>query len=204
MVDKRTVRDGYDALVEDYAAQRTDDSDDVEALASFLANLPADARLLDAGCGQGVPVLSSLEAVDGVGIDISRGQLARASENAPAASLAQGDMTRIPVSDEAFDAVTALWSVIHIPEGDHQAVFEEFARILDSGGRLLLVEGTSEWRGANPDWLGGGAEMQWHIAGPDRTREQLRAAGFEIVTERVIGDSLDEEATWTLFEGRLP
>ncbi|QCC51149.1 class I SAM-dependent methyltransferase [Halapricum salinum] len=200
MVDKRTVRDGYDALVDDYAAQRTDDSDDVEALASFLDDLPDGSRLLDAGCGQGIPVLASLDGVSGVGLDISHGQLARASENAPAAALAQGDMTRLPFADDAFDAVTALWSVIHVPEGDHRTVFEEFARVLRPGGRLLLVEGTDEWRGTNPDWLGGGAAMEWHIAGPEATREQLRAVGFEILVERTIGDSLEEDAAWTLFE----
>lgn len=203
MVDKQAVRDGYDALVEEYAAQRTDDSDDVEALASFLDALPEDARLLDAGCGQGTPVLASLEAITGVGLDIAQGQLVRASENAPAAALVQGDMTRLPFAPDTFDAVTALWSVIHVPEGDHGTVFAEFERVLRPGGRLLLTEGTSEWRGTNPDWLGGGAAMQWHIAGPDRTREQLRGAGFEIATEQVIGGSLDEDATWTLFEAVL-
>jgi ubiquinone/menaquinone biosynthesis C-methylase UbiE len=204
MVDKDTVRRGYDELVDDYAAQRTEDSDDVDVLASFLDALSTDARLLDAGCGQGTPVLASLADVAGVGLDISRGQLTRAAENAPAASLTQGDMTRLPFADERFDAVTALWSVIHVPEGDHRAVFEEFARVLRPGGRLLVVEGTNEWRGTNPDWLGGGAEMQWHIAGPEKTRAHLRSVGFEIVADQVIGDPLEEGATWRLFEGRLP
>ena len=144
MVDKERVRRGYDELVEVYADQRTEDSYDDEALASFLDDLPPAARLLDAGCGQGTPVLAGLEDVSGVGIDISRGQLTRAAENAPDAALAQGDIVGLPLVDDAVDAVTALWSVIHVPEGDHSPVFEEFARVLRPGGRLLLTEGTDE------------------------------------------------------------
>lgn len=204
MVDKEIVRAGYDEVAGTYAEQRTEDTAVTDVFAAFLGSLPGGARLLDAGCGQGTPVLDRLDAgATRIGVDLSRGQLRRARENAPDASLAQGDMTRLPFASGSFDAVTALYSLIHVPEGDHQTAVDEFARVLGPGGRLLVVEGANEWSGTNPDWLEAGAEMQWHIAGPAATREHLRSAGFEIVEERAVGSAMEnEDAAWQLFEGR--
>lgn len=204
MVDKQVVRRGYDAITDTYAETRTDDSSDVTVCERFLDELEAGDRLLDAGCGQGIPVPArASESIDAVGIDLSRGQLEAARANAPLTSLTQGDMTRLPFAGDAFDAVTAYYSLIHVPEGEHQTVLDEFARVLRPGGQALVVEGTSEWHGTNPDWLDTGREMQWHIVGPEVTREQLQAAGFEVADEHLVGDGLDEDATWQVFEARL-
>jgi len=48
--------------------------------------------------------------------------------------------------------------------------------------------------------------MQWDIAGADATREQLEAAGFTVVAERVATDELNddgEEVPKPFFEARL-
>lgn len=204
MVEKDVVRRGYDELVATYADERAAEGEGVEVLKGLLAELPDDARVLDAGCGQGTAILERIsERVTGIGIDLSGGQLRLAAENAPGAALAQADMTRLPFETGVFDAVTAYYSLIHVPEGDHRTVLGEFARVLRPGGRLLLVEGTTEWRGTNPDWLDGGAEMQWYIAGPAATRTHLRTADFGITGEWIVGSSLDEDAEWQLFGAEL-
>ena len=79
-------------------------------------------------------------------------------------------MTKLSVCDNAFDAITAYHSLIHIPIQDHQSVIEEFARILRPDGRVLLTEGQEAWNGTNPDWLDSGVEMQWNIAGAEATQ----------------------------------
>jgi SAM-dependent methyltransferase len=89
MVNKETVRRGYDTVAPAYAAQRTADGREAEILDAFLDHVPDGGRVLDAGCGQGVPVLRRLagraeEANTGtgagaaapVGVDLSREQLA--------------------------------------------------------------------------------------------------------------------------------
>ncbi|NGM69390.1 class I SAM-dependent methyltransferase [Natronolimnobius sp. AArcel1] len=207
MVDKNVVRRGYDGLAETYATERDPDDREGELLETLLERLPDAARLLDVGCGQGDPVLRRVNSepdLETVGIDLSREQLRFARDGAPTVALSRGDMTALPVQPNAFDAVTAFHSVIHVPEDDHQAVIDEFARVLRPGGFLLLTEGTNDWQGSNPDWLASGVEMQWHIAGAERTREQLRNAGFEIRDEWLVGDELaDEDANWTVFLARL-
>ncbi|KOX95711.1 class I SAM-dependent methyltransferase [Halorubrum tropicale] len=206
MVDKETVRRGYDRLAEAYAADRNETGRGREVLADFLGALPASARVLDAGCGQGTPVLSDLSAsATATGLDVSRRQLELAADRVPDAALAQGDMVRLPFGDGAFDAVTAYHSLIHVPAEQHQAVVDEFARVLVDGGRLLCSEGPEPWHGENADWLDTGVEMQWDIAGAEATRRHLRTAGFVVERESRAGDSLAEgdDARWTFFTARL-
>lgn len=203
MVDRETVREGYDALADAYEAERGADEREVGIVRTFLDGLPADARLLDAGCGQGRPVLRRLESREGVGVDLSRAQLTGAAAAVPDAAFCQGDLTRLPVANGAVDAVTAFHSLIHVPRGEHQRAIDEFARVLRPGGHLLVSEGPQEWRGTNPDWLDAGAEMAWHIAGADATRDHLRSAGFTVAREWVAEDDMDEDGEWVFFAARL-
>lgn len=220
MVEKDAVRRGYDELAEEYAEQRFQNGYGMEILAEFLDSLSEPDRILDAGCGCGNPVLSRIStSATGVGIDISSEQLRLAKGNVPDAVLSQGDMTQLPFETGTFDAVVAYWSLIHIPMDDHEAVIDEFARVLRPGGRVLVCEGTNEWVGDNPNWLDAGVEMQWNIAGAEKTRHQLRDAGFEVVDSWGVLESLaydgddtsneddsdveDEELPWTFFAVRL-
>ncbi|WP_276279530.1 class I SAM-dependent methyltransferase [Halorussus caseinilyticus] len=207
MSDRDAVRRGYDEMAETYAAERSEGGRGTELLTDFLDALPDDPRVLDAGCGQGTPVLARLaESGDPLGLDFSREQLRLAAVNVPGASLSQGDMTALPFRDDAFDAVTAYNSLIHVPYGDHETVLGEFARVLRPGGRVLLTEGCQEWSGENPDWLDTGVEMQWDIAGTEATRAQLESAGFAVVGEWEVTDRLNddgEEVPKPVFEARL-
>ena len=90
MTDRRAVREGYDELAETYAARRSDDETlGVSLVEDLLADLPPDARLLDAGCGGGTPVLTRV-GERAVGLDFSGKQLDLATANAPASPLVQG------------------------------------------------------------------------------------------------------------------
>jgi ubiquinone/menaquinone biosynthesis C-methylase UbiE len=156
--------------------------------------------VLDARCGHGEPVLRHADAVaTAVGLDLSRRQLRNAAETVPSAPLVQGDMTSLPLQDSVFDALVAHRSVIHVPLSDHQAVFEEFARVLGSGGKLLLSEAPEERERTTDDWLDSGAEMHWEMAGADATREQLRAVGFSVFEEWSAPDPVADEPSKPLF-----
>lgn len=205
MVEKDAVRRGYDGLAEAYAADRTEDGLGSEVLARFRDELPGSARVLDAGCGQGTPVLRELTAATAAtGIDISRAQLELAAESVPDAALAQGDMAALPFRDDAFDAVTAYHSLIHVPQGQHQGVIDEFARVLADDGRLLVSEGPAEWTGENPNWLDTGVEMQWHIAGAEATRRHLRNAGFVVERTWNTPDTPEkDDERWVFFSARV-
>lgn len=210
---RATVRDGYDGMATAYRDERGGGDDhgteppEAPVVESFLADLSAGDRVLDAGCGQGTPVSNRLPAgVEGIGVDLSASMLYLARERTDAA-LVRGDLTRLPLASDAVDAVTALHSVIHVPLSEHPTVFREFARVLRPGGRLYLTAATDEdgWAGANPDWLGSGETMAWSFPGLDETRAQLREAGFRVTHERVLGDTVadDDGGSWTHLFARL-
>lgn len=194
MSDKATVRRGYDELAGTYAARRSEDEREIAVLDEFLGSLSEPQRALDAGCGHGLPVLRRMsEETTAIGVDFSREQLQLATETVPIGSLVQGDMTMLPFQDDVFDVVTAYNSVIHVPLTDHQAVIDEFARVLTSDGRLLLSEAPEEFERTSADWLDSGVEMRWSMAGADVTRDQLHSAGFRITNEWEAPDSTPED-----------
>jgi ubiquinone/menaquinone biosynthesis C-methylase UbiE len=207
MVEKRAVRAGYDELAAAYGAEREQSGRGLDVLDAFIDG-QAPARVLDAGCGPGQPVLERLDATTAaVGLDASREQLRLAAGAVPDATLAQGDLTRLPFADGTFDAVVAYWSLIHVPLAEHPAALAEFARVLRPAGRVLVCEGREEWVGENPDWLDADVEMAWEMAGAEATRDQLRAAGFTVVEEWGVPDSLDDDDEtdpWVFIEGHLP
>lgn len=210
MVDKETVRQGYDEIAETYARDRSPNGER-EILSDFLNRLDEADRVLDAGCGAGKPALVTLEQSQeparppaAIGLDFSRQQLELARDAVPDSALVQGDLSSLPIADGSVGGIVALHSIIHVPRDQHQTVIGEFARVLQPGGWLLLTEGSGEFAGSNPDWLGTGAEMQWHVAGSEQTREELRAGGFEIVEERTALDELaEEEGQWRFFCSQL-
>jgi ubiquinone/menaquinone biosynthesis C-methylase UbiE len=85
----------------------------------------------------------------GVGVDISVSMLnvARAVHDAERFCLVQGDATRLPLADDAFDSVFMLGGIHHV--NNRQALFSEIARILKPGGRFYFREPVSDvflWR----------------------------------------------------------
>lgn len=180
----RNVRRGYEANAAAYTDAREPDERERRILDAFRDGLPAAPRVLDAGCGAGDPVLARLASdAAAVGLDFSRALLSAARGAAPAARLVHGDMTALPFAADAFDAAVAVDSVIHVPVDDHPTVFAEFARVLRPGGRLLVTEAPEPFERTNEQWLGTDAEMTWHMAGADATRDHLRDAGFTLVEE---------------------
>ncbi|WP_458204626.1 class I SAM-dependent methyltransferase [Haladaptatus sp. NG-SE-30] len=205
MSDKDVIRRGYAEIADTYAAERATDSAEVDVLDDFLDSLPESVRILDVGCGQGLPVLDRAGGpTSAIGVDFSRGQLRVATENVPDAVLTQGDMTSLPFRDAAFSAVTAFHSMIHVPADDWSTVVAEFARVLSLGGRMLLTTGTTRWSGSNPDWLGSGVEMRWDIASAAETRSLLESVGFAVQHEGTIDNGLaEEDAEFAYFVARL-
>ena len=82
-----------------------------------------------------------------VGVDISLSMLQRARTSLPSVTLLQGDATKLPLADAAFDTVVMLGGVHHVR--DRLGLFREVARILKPGGRFIYREPVSDfalWR----------------------------------------------------------
>lgn len=201
---RRRVKQGYDQLAAHFQDERSGSTED-EVITELVGRLPAGARVLDAGCGDGRPVAVGLESVfDVVGLDFSRAQLRVASTRLDDTTLVLGDMTELPFAGASFDAVTAVHSLIHVPSDAHEQTLAEFARVLQWGGLLVVSVGDEPWEGANPDWLESGVAMRWSVPGREAVETALDELGFSVVDRYRVPDSLDEDSgSWPFLLAKL-
>jgi ubiquinone/menaquinone biosynthesis C-methylase UbiE len=119
-----------------------------EALAGRLIRPGAfDVRgcksILDAACGNARYSLFLLKHADPdariTAFDLSQKMLARARHRLgdDRVTHAAADLTRLPYADASFDAVVCGWVLEHLP--DPRPGLRELARVLQPGGRLLLM-----------------------------------------------------------------
>jgi SAM-dependent methyltransferase len=187
IVNAEELRRAWDEVAATYAKRRDPDGSDADLIDDLLADLPAEPRVLDIGPCDGARTLANLPA-GSVGVDISREALALAAETVPEAALVQGDMTTLPVADDAVDAVTAYHAVFHVDRERHPAVYEEFARVLRSDGRLLMTLPSGRFETVRRGWMGG--EMFFSAPGRAQTLAQLREAGFSDIETTTATDPL--------------
>src|SRR2546430_16921649 len=92
----------YDRIAGWYAAERGVTVGASEALA-VAATLPAESRILDVGCGNGVPISEALVNAGHrvVGLDSSAGMLAHFRVNLPVTPVVRADVCRCPFASRS-------------------------------------------------------------------------------------------------------
>jgi demethylmenaquinone methyltransferase / 2-methoxy-6-polyprenyl-1,4-benzoquinol methylase len=98
--------------------------------------LPPGSLVLDVACGTGdfCRALQEREC-EVIGTDFSAGMLAAARTNA---ALIQADALRLPLRSEIFSGITCGFALRNVV--DISALFDEFARLLATGGRVAALE----------------------------------------------------------------
>lgn len=106
-----------------------------------LCQIKDDALVLDVGCGVGRWLRRYMErGLQTVGVDATEGMLQRAAASGLKCSLVVGLAQSLPFDDAAFDLVSAVTVVQHIPPTNQAEALKEMARVLRPGGHLLLLE----------------------------------------------------------------
>lgn len=129
------VRQGEYAARGDY--HRTPDRDwdylptylaKMRAVRAYLDTAPAGARVLDAGCGEGLLVeeYASRLAIEGL------------DPNYVAPHVRQGSLTALPYADASFDRVLCLDVLEHLSFEDQPRALAEIHRVLRPGGEALV------------------------------------------------------------------
>ncbi len=150
-------------------------------LERMISDVSSAGRVLDLGCGAGVPVTQWLaQRRNVVGVDLSMRQLELAREYVPAARLIQADMSEIAFRPNSFGAVVAMYAIIHVPREEHRSLLTRIYRWLQPGGCFLATWPMNDWEGEEADWSGWGASMWWSHFGREENLAMIESTGFEL------------------------
>ena len=188
MDHKETVKSGYNKVADHYLAQRRHDTADVRLLNDFIELLAPKSKVLDAGCGAGIPIAKMLaEQFDVIGVDFSESQIELAKKNVPNAHFFCQDMTELDFPDESLDGICSYYAIIHIPREEHESLFANFHRMLRTGGVALLCLGAEDLVDEiDDDFLG--TRMYWSHYNSGTYLKMLRECRFSIIWARHIED----------------
>ena len=206
MTDARVqiVADGYDAIGETFAAWRdriVGDPRD-EWRDELLSRLPDGARVLELGCGAGVPDTALLAARFRLtAVDVSPEQIRRASAAVPDATFVCADFTELELEPGSFEAVAAFYSFNHVPRDLLAPLFARVAGWLVRDGLFLTALGTTDLEDWTGEWLG--APTYFSSFEPETNTRLLEDAGFELLrNELVTFTEPDGDVTFQWILGR--
>ena len=179
------VRRGYDRCAEAYAAARR--RDDGDQLAPLLGLLQDGSRVLDLGCGAGVPIARTLaERHHVTGVDASRRMLDLAGVAVPEARLIHRDILDVEFESDSFDAAVAMFVLFHLPREEHGEVFQRVSSWVRPGGYLLAtLNEFAEAPYTEDDFFG--VRMYWSSLSWPEYERLLGNAGFAIQGGKIIG-----------------
>ncbi|KAI1467550.1 S-adenosyl-L-methionine-dependent methyltransferase [Daldinia caldariorum] len=180
-------------------------------------------HFLELGCGAGLPITQKLllsspypEArvtandISGTQIELARSNLllgvtegggdadadAGTSERL---TLVEGDMTELVFPAASFDAVLALYSLIHLPRAEQTDMLGKIARWLKPGGYLVAnFAERGEEAIVKEKWLGENDWMFWSGWGKDETLKIIAESGLEAVVSDVRTDVVDASFLWVI------
>jgi ubiquinone/menaquinone biosynthesis C-methylase UbiE len=128
-----------------------------QAILSLLDLKPGE-RVIDVGAGNGALVRDMLAIVGNnghaCGVDSSEIMIGLAKKICPEATFLEGEARELPVEDSSYDALTASQLLCFVD--DVPGVLREFYRVLEPGGRMLVLDtdwGSLVWNSRNRPFM---------------------------------------------------
>lgn len=173
----------YDMIGERYDEAFPHKAGQIEFVDRLLHRLPPGARVLDLGCGTGLP--TSRQLVDAgcrvTGTDISPVMLDLARRNVPEARIIQADMLDLDPEAARYDAVVAYFSLLHLPRARIPETLRLIHGALAPGGRLCLSMVEADVDDITIPFLGSPVRVTGYLR--DDLRAVLTTAGFRVEDE---------------------
>ncbi|MBT3315569.1 MAG: methyltransferase domain-containing protein [Anaerolineae bacterium] len=187
MKPKKIVENGYDHIAEEHEKWTQDVRIEERAkyTAVLLENLPKGAKVLELGCGSGIPTTQELaEKFTVTGVDISARQIALAKQRIPQGNFVHADMTALTFPKNSFDAVIAFYSIIHVPRQEHAELLRKIKSWLRPDGLLVISMGAySSETQINVNWLGG-LPMYWSNFDSETNQRLVEEAGLKVISAK--------------------
>jgi ubiquinone/menaquinone biosynthesis C-methylase UbiE len=135
----------YDLIAEWYASERVDQTG-VPEVTALAQSISIGGRVLDIGCGNGIPITRALLVAGHrvIGLDSSSKMLARFRANCPDTPAVQGVVQSCPFADNSFDAAIAWGVMFYLNPDEAIKAIASVSRVLKAGAPYLFTSGDVE------------------------------------------------------------
>jgi SAM-dependent methyltransferase len=154
-------------------------------LAEWLTCLPADARLLDLGCGGGKDAGDlSQRGYRVVGLDRTSALLSAGRRRYRSLPLVCADLRQLPFHAMSFDGLWAAASLMHLPKPVARRILTDLSRLVRPGGLFAAtVTYGVKSRIVTDGWVPGRYFARWK---KDELARAVRRAGWNILELKII------------------
>ncbi|HZB34226.1 MAG TPA: methyltransferase domain-containing protein [Streptosporangiaceae bacterium] len=155
----------------------------------LIDRLPPGSRVLDVGCGTGLPTARQLTEAgyEVTGIDISDGMLQLAGRDVPTATFRLLDVADLPttsVGEGGYEAVVAFFSLLMLTRDEIPATLLTLRTLLTPGGYFLLSMVEADVDEMPLQFLGNRVWVSGYLR--DELRQVVTDAGFDVLDVQVL------------------
>lgn len=113
----------------------------VHAVQGWARALPRGCRVIDLGCGSGIPITSLLvdQGLEVFGVDAAPALVSAFQQNLPDTPIFCADALQFRWSARAFDALLAWGLIFLLKAEDQRRLIDRFVELLAPEGRLLFT-----------------------------------------------------------------
>lgn len=183
-LDRSGQAEAFDAIGHRYDEAFPHKEGQLGAGAWLAAALPPGSRVLDLGCGTGLPTARQLADAGHhvVGVDLSPGMLELARGNVPKAEFHLEDLAELRDGRlGTFDGVAAFFSLLMLPRAEIPHALRMLHALLRPGGLLALSMVEADVDDYAIPFLGNTIRVSGYLR--DELRQVVREAGFEVAGE---------------------
>jgi ubiquinone/menaquinone biosynthesis C-methylase UbiE len=191
----------YDRLSRLHDQERNQYYDNSDQLAMLSTYLPPNAKVLDAGCGTGYPVIKFFHDLghNVIGTDISPGQLEFVKLHAPLAKTMICDSSELNFLDNTFDLVTSFYSLMHLPLEKQIVALTKFYNIVKYNQPVYVTLATEEYTGEK-EFSGtikyGDTDLPIHHTTPEEYKKILTKIGYKNISLVKMNTGKNIELLW--------
>jgi SAM-dependent methyltransferase len=185
--DRRGQAEAFDAIGDRYDEAFPHKEGQVSAGEWLIGALPTGSRVLDLGCGNGLPTARQMAdaGLEVVGVDLSGGMVELARENVPGATFHQLDIADLrpggPADLGRFDAVAAFFALVMLPRAEIPLALRTVHSLLVPGGLFIMSMVEADVDDFSIPFLGNTIRVSGYLQ--EDLHKVIELADFEIVKE---------------------